>query len=1412
MNKFLPTISFQTVIRPVVVFAMLLFAGSAFAQPPNDEPCDAIPLTVNPTCTYETYTNEGATPTAGYPNPTCANYQGGDVWFTVTVPAEGTVILDCIQGVVTDGGMAVYSANPDCNNLTEIACNDDGSPNGLMPKITLTGLNPGDQLWVRFWEYGGDNNGTFGICASIPPPPPTNDEPCDAIPLTVNPTCTYETYYNEGATPTAGYPDPSCGNYQGGDVWFSVTVPAGGNLVLDCIQGVVTDGAMAVYSGDCNNLTEVACDDNSSSNGLMPKITLTGLNPGDQLWVRFWEYGNDNNGTFGICASIPPPPPANDEPCDAISIPVETTCNYVTYSNEAATATAGYPDPTCSFYQGGDVWFTVTVPAGGAVTIDCIQGVVTDGAMAVYSAQPDCNNLTQIACDDDSSPNGLMPKITLAGQTPGATLWVRFWEYGGDNNGTFGICASIPPPPPINDTCTGAISLTVNPDMNCGVVTAGTTVSALPSGGNTPAPTCSAAGANDDVWYSFVATATAQNISLQNITGPTTFLAKELYEGDCNNLVSKGCFTSNSYSVGGLTIGTTYFVRVWTTTTTGDGSNFNICIGTPPPSPTNDDPCGAVFMEALDTCGYQTFTTQSATSSAGVPAPGCANYQGGDVWFKTVVPATGGIIVNTIQGVITDGGMAIYNGSCGNLSLIECDDDDSPNGLMPMIVRSGLTPGDTIWIRMWEYGNDNPGTFGICVKAAPPAPANDDPCNAFDLFVSQAGDCNFSTYSTFSASPTSSPGIPAPGCANYQGGDVWFKVVVPCSGSILISSSGMDLTDGGMALYTGTCDNMSLVTCNDDGAGGGMPSINATNLNPGDTVWIRFWAYGNYSPGTFGICAAIPPPPPPASSCSTAQPFCTSAPFTVPNIIGQPNTNGSGPYGCLYTIPNPTYYYLQIQTPGDISIQVQQHNLSGNLIDVDFVLWGPFNNLEDACNGVAAVNIVDCSYSAAGTEVIDIANGQPGQFYLLLVTNYSNQPGSITYQQIGGTGSTSCDVVCTTNATNTGPVCPGGTFNLGSDFVTNATYAWTGPNCFSSTDQNPTTVTAPIQPGTYVYTIIATDTTSTGGVGCADTTKLVVLAAPVLRDTSVVVCQNSTINLNSYFNLTGITAVWTKGGNAVDNPASVSESGVYQLIGTNTGGCSDTALVTVSIDTVDYSVVAEQVPCTQTANLTITTSQGISPFSYGLLDGDLQVSNIITVNAAGNYTIVVKDSLECIIQKPVAVTLLAPFTVDAGEPVTIIIGDATTLTPSSSTPVVSYLWSPATGLSSSTASNPVASPEVTTTYTLNAVSQQGCEASDTVTVTVIPICIEVRNAFTPNGDGINDYWLVYRSNACLRSVSAKVFNRYGNTVYESKDYHNTWDGTYKGKPVPDGTYYAVVIFTLIDGKVVTIKKDVTVLR
>ena len=156
-----------------------------------------------------------------------------------------------------------------------------------------------------------------------------------------------------------------------------------------------------------------------------------------------------------------------------------------------------------------------------------------------------------------------------------------------------------------------------------------------------------------------------------------------------------------------------FFIFVFNTLCLSAKNDESIPI--PPPPPSNDECSGAIPLTVGTSCSFTQYTNASATASSGIPAPGCASYSGGDVWFSVVVPASGRLIIDTQTGSVTDGGMAIYSGTCGSLSLIECDDDDSNNGLMPFIDKSGLTVGATIYIRFWEYSNDNNGTFSICV-------------------------------------------------------------------------------------------------------------------------------------------------------------------------------------------------------------------------------------------------------------------------------------------------------------------------------------------------------------------------------------------------------------------------------------------------------------------------------------------------------------------------------------------------------------------------------------------------------------------------------------------------------------------------------------------------------------------------
>jgi hypothetical protein len=133
---------------------------------------------------------------------------------------------------------------------------------------------------------------------------------------------------------------------------------------------------------------------------------------------------------------------------EPINVPVQygTCVAQTSADNTAATNSAGVPAPTCANYQEKDIWFMVTVPASGAVTIQTLPPTagsnVIDTGLSVYSGT--CGNLTQVGCDDDSNPTGAYSLLALTGRTPGEVLYIRVWEYGGGTTGLIAVCVTSP--------------------------------------------------------------------------------------------------------------------------------------------------------------------------------------------------------------------------------------------------------------------------------------------------------------------------------------------------------------------------------------------------------------------------------------------------------------------------------------------------------------------------------------------------------------------------------------------------------------------------------------------------------------------------------------------------------------------------------------------------------------------------------------------------------------------------------------------------------------------------------------------------------------------------------------------------------------------------------------------------------
>lgn len=162
----------------------------------------------------------------------------------------------------------------------------------------------------------------------------------------------------------------------------------------------------------------------------------------------------------------------------------------------------------------------------------------------------------------------------------------------------------------------------------------------------------------------------------------------------------------------------------------------------------------------------------------------------------------------------------------------------------------------------------------------------------------------------------------------------------------------------------------------------------------------------------------------------------------------------------------------------------------------------------------------------------------------------------------------------------------------------------------------------------------------------------------------------------------------------------------------------------------------------------------------------------------------------CINSRTQTATVYPMPQVDAGPDRFMLEGGNTTLLATASGNNLVFSWTPAIALNSSTILQPVASPSDDILYKLQVASEDGCMAADSVFVKVLKTPT-IPNVFTPNGDGVNDRWEIKYIDSYPGAV-VKIFNRYGQAVFESVGYSKPWDGTYNGKQVPAGTYYYLI--------------------
>ena len=669
-------------------------------------------------------------------------------------------------------------------------------------------------------------------------------------------------------------------------------------------------------------------------------------------------------------------------------------------------------------------------------------------------------------------------------------------------------------------------------------------------------------------------------------------------------------------------------------------------------------------------------------------------------------------------------------------------------------------------------------------------PSNDECLGAIVLSDVDNFCSNEAVFTTVGAtvSPT---GLPF--CFPSLAGDVWFSFVAQATDvSVTVIGNtpfnpGGTLEDPQAAIYTGNCVNLTEIQCISDAFNANVAETYAGPLVVGATYYIRVDAR-NGNQGTFKLCVnnfnAIPDP---NSDCPTGVVLCDKSAFTVESLVGEGNlTNEVDPGSCLQSEFSSAWYKWTCKDAGTLTFTLTPNNPTD---DLDFAVYElpnietcsgkillrceaagenvgqPFSNWED-CTGPTGLNtsstdIVELPGCAADADnFVAALNMEAGKSYALLINNFTESGNgfSITW---GGTGTFLGPEAAMKvqpeleNACDIDVV----TFTDDSDLPPGFTASY---NWFFGIGATPATATGP-GPHQIVY--------SSFGL------KSIVLQ--LVTDQGCIVTEVRQIFIEPC--------------------------------------CDPVTNLDVSLEDVTDPI------CFGDPNgaLSVSGSGGTPGYQFSI-DGEsfVPLGDFINI-PSGTYTVYIQDIKGCIDSLEATLTDPPELIVDAGPDVTINLAESTQLHATYVPPneVLDTVWWNNTGsLSCPDCFNPIATPYVTTVFTITIENLVGCIAEDSVTVFVIPVRpVFIPNMFTPNFDGINDWFTAYGGPAARQIESVKIFHRWGGLVFENDNIplgaeDLGWDGTLNGKVLNSGVYVYMFEISFLDGVELIYSGDINLVR
>ena len=497
--------------------------------------------------------------------------------------------------------------------------------------------------------------------------------------------------------------------------------------------------------------------------------------------------------------------------------------------------------------------------------------------------------------------------------------------------------------------------------------------------------------------------------------------------------------------------------------------------------------------------------------------------------------------------------------------------------------------------------------------------------------------------------------------------------------------------------------------------------------------------------------------------CVDSDPFCTSDVITFAAATSTQTADElegtTLQDGCIGSSYSPAWFHMRIQTAGQFIIHAEGHDPSnGTNRDIDFCIWGPYTNPTTPCVAQLTTDkIIDCCFSASYSEDIylgyqpaththNTSHGtvyyhlpEVGEYYILMITNYSHQPCTISFSktQNSGPGETDCGILPGL-VNNDGPYCVGETIHLTANGQAGASYSWTGPGGFSSNQQNPSRPNCTLNmAGTY------TCTTTVGSQSVTASTEVIIYPMPSANFNFTTVCVGTATQFNSTSTTNPAgqqiqTYNWNFGdgqtGTGQNTTHTYANPGNYQVTLTvGCGGhCTNQITKTVSVygqptSNFTYTTVCRGTPTQFTSTATPPQGQQINNYQWNFGDGQTGTGQTVshTYAQAGNYQVthtvgVGNGDCNGTITQTVPV-YATPAPTATAQPAVVIYGGTATLTANAGTTgSFTFHWEPANKVvNPNNQTTQTVALQETTTFTCTVTNPEGnCVGSTQVVVSI----------------------------------------------------------------------------------------------